>query len=467
MKYLCKMDDYFNYNVDRPLEENYTPEQYEKVLEAEDYCLKLGDKTFTTDGSIIYLDLELKFIESYNGKISLSIQSASNIFYDYYILYEVHHSSLKVLSISKDFHIVSDKIKEGKTYYVEALYKQCENYYIIRSVSAFTKCKLTKVKHKGDEVTVCIPVYNGEIFLPRTLDTILSGKFDKFRIVIVNDGSKDNTKDVLDWYSKKYPFIKAINNENRGVTYTRNECLYHANTPYMAFIDADDMISYNMLQRLYDVIVETDSDVSLCKSIVRDDLDTDSLVLNVQCDNYKLYSYEDMARESSHCSWDNIYFVALWNKIVRTSVAKKVRFPVNKYYEDSAYTPAMYSFADKFVFVKDAAYVWDKRKRITYGTYTNVYFEKDFYDTIRYFFDATVYPIYNGNRNNIEFVKYQAIKDLINYVDEIKGCKPDVKRTYRNKFRQLLLSTNIKNNRYFNEDKEIYNKVINYIYGRI
>ena len=75
-----------------------------------------------------------------------------------------------------------------------------------------------------------------------------------------------------------------------------------------------------------------------------------------------------------------LYFVAVWNKIIRADIAKKVHFLEDSpYYEDDAYTMAVYSYIEKFVFVKDAYYVWDCRKRITSGTRTTEQSGKDSY----------------------------------------------------------------------------------------
>ena len=75
---------------------------------------------------------------------------------------------------------------------------------------------------------------------------------------------------------------------------------------------------------------------------------------------------------------NNIYFVAVWNKIVKLEVAKQVKFPTDfpndiVLYEDSAYTPTLYSYIDKFAICRDSYYIWDKRKQKTIGTASTMY----------------------------------------------------------------------------------------------
>ena len=75
------------------------------------------------------------------------------------------------------------------------------------------------------------------------------------------------------------------------------------------------------------------------------------------------FSVMKIWRKKMKNSFNNIFFVSTTNKIVKTEIATKIRFPKKRYYEDSAYTPTLYSYAKKFVFVGKPLYVWDKRKR--------------------------------------------------------------------------------------------------------
>ena len=451
MKYLLGMDDYFNYYkfdyIDNP-EDKY--EGYFNFKESSfdnDKISSFNNMNYKINKGTYKNTLLLFFIESYKG---ISLQINSKDIYDQYILYEVKDDKEDFICMSKDILILSDKIQEGHTYYVEA-YKKYDNYYLLSNVSDKTECIFKEINNKNYDLTICIPVYNGKIFLPRTLDSVILSSYNNLKILIINDGSKDGTNNVLKWYSNKYDFIRIINNDNHGVSYTRNMLLDYVDTEYMAFLDADDIVSPNMYKLLMDGIKTKNADVSICRSLVRNDFDNDEYVLNVKCDKYKTYTYDDMIKEKDNNTYDNIYFVALWNKVVKTSIAKLVRFPDSKYYEDSAYTPTLYSYVDKFVFVSNATYIWDKRKRITKGTYSNEYDKRDINEMVSCFFDAHVYPIDNCFNDRLDYIEYSSFKELLDYFDLIKNNKDGLCISYKNRLIELSKRINI-HNKYFDKD---------------
>ncbi len=463
--YLLGMDDYFNFYKLEELETNtivFNKEKYKdyfnyKIAYIKDNNIyKISDDLeYKKLENIYQKSLELNFIESYYG---VSLQVIGEEIYDKYMLYEVINNKKVFILESKDFLILSKKILEKHTYYVEA-YTKYDNYYVLANTSKNTICEYKKIDIKEYELTICIPVYNGEIFLPRTLDSVILSSYNKYRILIINDGSKDKTSDVLKWYSDKYNFIYSINNENNGVSYTRDMLLDMVDTKYMAFLDADDLVSPHMYEYLIKYIKETNSDVALCRTIERTDLNNNAIILNVPCGEYKIYTYEDMAREYISNSYSNIYFCSLVNKVVKTEIAKKAYFIEGKYYEDSAYTPIMYSYVNRFVFINNIAYIWDKRKRITYGTYSTEYKKVDIFEIVDYYFDATIYPINNCNKEHMDFVMYQSLKNLFSYYDDIKGDNSELFISYKNKLKDFCKGIDL-NNKYLKSNKIFYNQVL-------
>lgn len=98
------------------------------------------------------------------------------------------------------------------------------------------------------KVSVIIPVYNSEKYIRKCLDSVLDQNYQDFEIIVINDGSKDNSKDILDEYEAKYPtIIWHIEQENKGVAETRNYGIQIAHGQYIAFIDNDDYIDRDYL----------------------------------------------------------------------------------------------------------------------------------------------------------------------------------------------------------------------------
>ena len=98
--------------------------------------------------------------------------------------------------------------------------------------------------------SVIIPVYNVEKYLSKCLDSVLSQTYTDFEVICVNDGSKDNSAQILDEYAKKDKRIKIINQNNQGVSVARNTGIKEAIGDYIIFVDSDDKITSNMLELL-------------------------------------------------------------------------------------------------------------------------------------------------------------------------------------------------------------------------
>ena len=104
---------------------------------------------------------------------------------------------------------------------------------------------------KKSKVSIIIPVYNVEAYLPACLDAILAQTFGEWEAVCVNDGSTDTSEKILKKYAQKDPRIKVISQQNQGVSAARNTALNAANGNYICFIDADDEVAPTFLEKLY------------------------------------------------------------------------------------------------------------------------------------------------------------------------------------------------------------------------
>ena len=104
------------------------------------------------------------------------------------------------------------------------------------------------------EISIIVPVYNVEEYLPKCLDTILNQSFRDFEVILVNDGSKDNSGFICEKYAKKDSRIRIIHKENGGLSSARNAGLDIAKGRYIGFIDSDDFIELKMYEQLYNMI---------------------------------------------------------------------------------------------------------------------------------------------------------------------------------------------------------------------
>lgn len=114
------------------------------------------------------------------------------------------------------------------------------------------------------KVSIIIPVYNSEMFIKKCIDSVLEQSFNEYEIILINDGSKDGSKQILDEYKERYPEkIVVIHQENMGVSKTRNNAIKMAKGRYIMFIDNDDYIDKDYVEVFVKEIEEQDFDVVL------------------------------------------------------------------------------------------------------------------------------------------------------------------------------------------------------------
>lgn len=114
------------------------------------------------------------------------------------------------------------------------------------------------------KVTLIIPVYNSEKYIGKCLDSILNQTYDDFEILVVNDGSKDGSQEIINEYKSKYQDkIISIEQENKGVAVTRNESIKRANSEYVMFVDNDDFLDRDYIEVFVNAIEDGDYDVVL------------------------------------------------------------------------------------------------------------------------------------------------------------------------------------------------------------
>jgi len=112
------------------------------------------------------------------------------------------------------------------------------------------------------KVSVIIPVYNVAPFLKRCLDSVINQTLKEIEIICINDESPDSSLEILKQYAKFDKRIKIINNKkNQGVSASRNKAIKVANGEYLSFVDGDDSISNNFLEKLYSVAIKTNVDI--------------------------------------------------------------------------------------------------------------------------------------------------------------------------------------------------------------
>jgi len=113
-------------------------------------------------------------------------------------------------------------------------------------------------------VSVIIPVYRAKEYLCECLDSILAQTYVNFELILVDDGSPDGSGDICDEYAEKDARVRVIHKENGGVSSARNRGMEEASGEWIAFVDADDFVALNYLEKMSGECVQNNADIALC-----------------------------------------------------------------------------------------------------------------------------------------------------------------------------------------------------------
>lgn len=181
------------------------------------------------------------------------------------------------------------------------------------------------------KISVIIPCYNCEKFISETLDCLLEQTLKDIQIIVVNDGSKDNSGKIIDEYALRNPNILPVHQENAGVSAARNNGLAHATGKYTLFLDGDDLIGGNdALENIYNALEETDSDLAIFR-VMRFGYGGEEYAANVD----KIAADREIDWLDKRLLWN--FLVS--NKCYRTDLLREsgVKFPPMRYSEDGAF----------------------------------------------------------------------------------------------------------------------------------
>ena len=120
-------------------------------------------------------------------------------------------------------------------------------------------------------ISIVVPVYKSEKTLAGCLDSLLAQTYQDIEVICVIDGSPDRCGEICDSYAEKDGRVKVIKRENGGVSSARNRGIDEANGKYLSFVDSDDYIESNMLEKLYSAAEASDADLTVCGYYTEDE----------------------------------------------------------------------------------------------------------------------------------------------------------------------------------------------------
>ena len=202
------------------------------------------------------------------------------------------------------------------------------------------------------KVSVIIPVYNVEKYLRECLDSVINQTLKDIEIICVNDGSTDNSLQILEEYADKDSRIKIINKDNGGVSSARNAGLDIAQGEFIGFLDSDDYLDLNFYECLYNRANETNSDIVVCEYMYRfQDNKRGKIFLKV--DKNVVTS---IMKEKFECLYLPLYCY-VYNKIYKKASIKE-NFVEGLNFEDIYFTTNILSDNNKMSVAENVAYYY-------------------------------------------------------------------------------------------------------------
>lgn len=182
----------------------------------------------------------------------------------------------------------------------------------------------------GDLISIIVPVYNVERYLERCVDSIINQTYFNCEIILIDDGSTDNSARICDEYKERDSRILVIHKKNGGLSDARNKGIDIAKGKYITFIDSDDFVAEDYLEFLYDLLLSAKADVSVCLYQKYDKVSDIKKKQGIKKEE-TVFSGEEAVIDL--CYQKNIPNSA-WGKLYKRSLFENIRYPRNRLYED-------------------------------------------------------------------------------------------------------------------------------------
>ncbi len=244
------------------------------------------------------------------------------------------------------------------------------------------------------KLSVIIPCYNVEEYLSKCIDSVIDNKLDDIEIVLVNDGSKDNTLKIIKEYKKKYKdIIKVVDQKNQGLSMARNAGIEVSSGEYITFLDSDDYVDIKMYSSMLDKAKEGNFDIVVCgvKMLYPDHEINVSTGVNNDCTNKE--EVKDVMYN---------FYPAACNKLYKREIIDDLRFKKGVWFEDVEFMYRLLPYVKSIGVVNEYYYYYLQRE----GSITYVYNSK-LYDFM-YNLDGVIEyykenDLYNDYKEEIEY----------------------------------------------------------------
>ena len=301
------------------------------------------------------------------------------------------------------------------------------------------------------KVSIVVPAYNVENYIEKCLESLLNQTLQDIEIIVVNDGSKDNTKQKILSFRDKYPNkVKYLEKENGGLSSARNFGMPYAKGEYVAFLDSDDYVETNMYEEMYNEAKKENYDMVECDFIW-------------EYPNKLKEDHGKIAKNKKELIINNR--VVAWNKLIKREILEKskLEFPFGLRYEDVEFFYKLVPYLNKVSIVNKCFIHYVQRENSIVNTQNSR--TKEIFqildNVIKYYKEKEIYEEYKDELEYIytRFLLCSSLKRMIRIKDK-KERKDALYKTWKN------LNTNFpnwENNKVLNENKSLKNIYIKFV----
>ena len=226
----------------------------------------------------------------------------------------------------------------------------------------------------NEKITVIVPVYNVEHYLDKCLDSLINQTYKNLEIIVINDGSTDNSGTICQEYAQKDNRIIYIEKENGGQSEARNMGLDRMTGSYVTFVDSDDWVEPNYVEILYKKLLEYCADIAIGNYYSYNEQEG-IFYFHIFGDSYYEKVYDNVS------IFENLYesqemksfaLISIFGKLYKADLVKHLRFDIGKLGEDGYLNQKIYLLAEKTIYLNKGLYAYRQRE----GSSSRIWTEK-------------------------------------------------------------------------------------------
>lgn len=281
-------------------------------------------------------------------------------------------------------------------------------------------------------LSVIVTAYNIEDYIERGVRSVCAQTYQKLEIIVVDDGSTDQTGRICDELAVQDDRIRVLHKKNGGPSEARNEGMRLAAGEVIGFVDGDDWIDPDMYEKLFSAMTEQEAELAVCRyrQVYRDHTEDASQELAV--------CFEGQEALASYVKEEKEYAIqnAAWNKLYRRELLEGITFPEGKWYEDILFATAVLARAERCIYLDTALYnyIIDREGSIM-NTQIN---PRTFTDQIPAYYEKTEFLKKIGREDLADIHDYFFYKRLLQFYDRLGKTAEAEQTAYREEVADIL-----------------------------